>query len=296
MNDEKPGARLHLDPEELQRLGRLDLISRVIANALRQGTRRSRLHGFSSEFSDHKPYAIGDDLRFLDWRIYARTDRLLVRKFDAETSFESLLLLDASKSMAWRWKTAISKLEYGTNLLAAIAYLHIENQDAVGLLVHDASDLHHLPVRSSSSQLLRIFRTLGAVRPGSANTLCTLVQAVALLKRHRGQVVVCSDLEEDQDQIGRALETLAAGQDEVVVLHLLDIHEVEIPFQGATALEDSETGEVLPLAWEDLRALHRRNLEEFTEGWRHRCQEHGIRYHAIHTGMSYVEVLMDLAV
>src|SRR5262245_49865416 len=106
--EESPTSDFRLDPESLQRLGRLDLIARAIANASRQGLHRSRLHGFSTVFSDFKPYTPGDDLRFLDWRIYGRTDRLLIRKYEAETSFESTLLLDASRSVSWRWERSIT--------------------------------------------------------------------------------------------------------------------------------------------------------------------------------------------
>jgi uncharacterized protein (DUF58 family) len=295
-----------LDPGALRGLGRLDLIGRVIANALKGGKRRSRLHGFSTEFSDFKPYTPGDDLRFLDWRIYARTDRLLVRKYEAETSFESMLLLDASPSMAWRWEDTVSKLEYAANLLAAIAFVHIENQDSVGLAADDGRDAEVVPPRSARRQLDRIFAALETLRPDLSATgkegqpgeapMVRLVGALESLRRHRGQVVLCSDLEEDPEACAAALESLGARDDDVVVIHLLDRAEVELPFQGATHLVDSETGETLPLAVEDLKATHERTVREFQESWRSRCEGWGMRYLPIDTGTGYVDALLELAV
>ncbi len=296
MKEEPQPSLQMLDPELLQRLGRLDLIGKVIASALKQGHRRSRRHGFSTEFSDFKPYTPGDDLRFLDWRVYARTDRLLTRKYEAETSFESLLLLDASNSMAWRWKDSVTKLEYGINLLAALTYLHIENQDQVGLLVHDANQLHYLPPRSTQTQLSRIYEILGDLYPGSADTFPAMARALAPLKRHRGQIVVCSDLEENVAEVEQSLEMLAARDDEIVVIHILDKAEIEIPFHRSTHFKDSETGELLSVELEDLKRHHQLTIREFTGKWQRLCETWGIRYFSVHTGMSYVDVLMGLAV
>jgi uncharacterized protein (DUF58 family) len=296
MNELSSSAHLGLDPEVLQRLGRIDVIGKVIASALKQGLRRSLRHGFSTEFSDFKPYTPGDDLRFLDWRVYARTDRLLTRKYEAETSFESILLLDASKSMAWRWKDTICKLEYGINLFAALAFIHIEKQDQVGVLINDANQIHFVPPRSSRTQLNRIYEILADIEPGSAGTFSGLVRALVPLKRHRGQIIVCSDLEEDEREIEGALEQLAARDDEVVVLHLLDKAEIELPFDQSTHFEDSETGELMPIALADLKRHHQETIREFRQKWEGRAERWGIRYFGIHTGMSYVDVLLNLAV
>jgi uncharacterized protein (DUF58 family) len=306
MSDHPSRQPILLDPDALRGLGRLDLIGRVLANALKGGKRRSRLHGFSTEFSDFKPYTPGDDLRFLDWRIYARTDRLLVRKFEAETSYESMLLLDASPSMAWRWEDRVSKLEYATSLLAAIAYVHIENQDAVGLAADDGRGIDVLPPRSARLQLDRILAALETLRPDPSPAgrdarpgeapLVRLAGALEGVRKHRGQIVLCSDLEEDPGACAAALESLGDRGDDVVVLHLLDRAEVELPFERATHLADSETGETLPLAVEDLKATHEKTVREFRESWRSLCEGRGMRYLAIDTGTAYLDALLDLAV
>jgi uncharacterized protein (DUF58 family) len=282
--------------EFLGQLGRIDLVGKLIGDALLQGLRRSRKHGFSTEFSDYKSYTPGDDLRFLDWRVFARTDRLLTRKYEAETSLESMLLLDASRSMAWQWEESTSKLEYGIHLFAAMAYLHIGNQDRVGLMVSDASALHFLPPRSNQTQLDQIYHLLSEVRPSAGSTLPAMIEAVAPLKKHRGQIVICSDLEEEESGIETAFEWLAGRKDEIVVIHLLDQAEVELPFRGTTHCEDSETQEVLPVDLESLRKHHAETIRDFADKWKQHCRTWGFRYCNLHTGLSPVEALMRLAV
>ncbi|NQZ66986.1 MAG: DUF58 domain-containing protein, partial [Lentisphaeria bacterium] len=180
------------DPELLRQLGRIDIISKVIVDGLKQGGRKSRRKGFSSEFSDYKPYVEGDDLRLLDWRLYARTEKLYVKRFEAETSLEILLLMDATASMAWRWEDSISKLEYSANLMAAIAGIHIQQQDQVGLLVYDADDMHHLPPRARNTQLDLIFSVLAGLKPGAADSFEILVNSLNEMKHHRGRIIICT--------------------------------------------------------------------------------------------------------
>jgi len=279
------------DPEILQQLGRIDLIVSIIVDGVRQGLHRTRRRGFSTEFSDFKLYVPGDDLRLLDWRIYARTDRLFVKCFEAETSLELMLVLDATASMAWRWEQRISKLEYATNLLAALACIHMKQQDQVGLLVHDARELHHLPPRCRRTQLNAIFALLEEVEPGHANTFALLVDSLSTVKRHRGLVIACSDLEEDESTIEASLKTLAGAEDEVILFHLLDQAEIELPFAQITHLRDSETGATIPVRLEDLKREHEAGLAQFRDHWREQCEKCGVLYVPIHTGMDYVDAI-----
>ncbi len=283
------------DPAVLQTLGRLDLIAKVIVNGLRQGQHRSHRRGFSTEFSDFNPYTPGDDLRFLDWRLYARTDRLFTKRFEAETNLEVTLMLDATASMAWSWQQSIDKLRYGINLLAALACLHMRQNDLVGLLVHDARDLHHLPPRSRRSHLDAMFATLDGVQPGHAEAFPRMIDSLAQFRRHRGRLIICSDLEEDEGRIGKSLEAVAGHQDEVIMLHLLHQAEIDLPFDdGATHLRDSETGQLLRVNMTQLRREQAEQVAEFRENWRQRCLTHGMIYRPVHTGQSYVEVIHEL--
>lgn len=287
-------ATQNFDPEVLKRVGRLDLVAKLIAQGARRGIHGSRRRGFSTEFSDYKPYVPPDDLRFLDWRLYARTDKLYVKRFQAETNLEMLILLDATRSMAWRWEDRLSKLEYAANLLGAVAAIHIGQQDQVGLLVHDANELHHLPPRSRRSQLDDVFGVLGRLKPGAASTFPSLVEGVTGLKRHRGLIMICSDLEEDEDEIRPALERLAGRNDQTILIHLLDHAEVELPFDGITHLQDAETGDLLPVNLAELRKQHEATLQAFRDTWSAQCRHWGLRYLALDTGWDYVDAMHEL--
>ena len=285
----------HFDPEVIQRLGRLDLIAMTIAGGVKHGLHRSRKRGFSTEFSEFKPYVAGDDPRLLDWRLFARTERFFVRRFEAETNLELLFLLDATGSMAWRWQQNISKLEYAANLLAALACIHLRQNDQVGLLVHDAVRLHHLPPRSQRTQLEEMFAVLAKLEPGQANSFAELVDSLAGMRRHRGQIIVCADLEEDDDSVAAAIELLAGREDEILLLHLLDRAEEELPFDNISHLRDSESGEMIPVRLDALRQEHGENVRRFRARWERLCETWGVQYQAVNTGMDYVEVIHQIA-
>ena len=159
-----------------------------------------------------------------------------------------------------------------------MAYLHIRQQDKVGLLIHDANAVHHLPAKCRTSHLQRIYALLEGVEPGTGSAFSELVSEVASFKRHRGVIVVCSDLEEDPAEIERALDELATREDDVFLFHVLDEAEVELPFSGATHLKDSETGELLSVDMPGLRQRHSEEVERFRAGWREKCRDWAIGY------------------
>ncbi len=283
------------DPHIVHQLGRIDLIAREVSFGVYQGLHRSPRRGFSTEFNDFRPYTPNDDLRFLDWRLYARTDRLFVKCFEAETTQEALMVLDASRSMAWRWEDRISKLEYSANLLAALAGILMRQRDPVGLVIHDAQTLHALPPRASRTQLEHMCAVLSSLEPGSAELFPFLVEQLTAMRRHRGLLMVCADLEEDEQRAARALVRLAATGDEIILFHVLDEAEVALPFsRDATYLEDVETGEIVPINRRALARRHRAGVRDFRERWRKRCAASNVLYMPVHTGMNYVEVIHAL--
>ena len=279
------------DPEILRQLGRIDLVARTIAEGAQWGQNRSRRHGFSTEFSEFRPYAVGDDIRFVDWHVYARTDRMYVKCFEAETCLDVCLLLDATKSMAWQWRDTITKLEYGTNLLAALACLHMKQHDPVSLLVYDARDAHYLPPRCRRPHLDEMFAVLASLQPGRADALLYLINELGRRRRHRGRVIICSDLMENERELVTALTRLASTGDDCILIHILDRAEIELPFGGATHLQDSETGALLPVNIPTARAHHAERVRQFREKWQRHCAGCGIQYVPVSTDLNYVEVI-----
>jgi len=289
------GTEPLFSPERIRQLGRLDWIAEAIVNGLEHGLHRSHRKGFSSEFSDYKAYTPGDDTRFIDWRVYVRTERLFVRCFEAETSLECLLLLDASQSMAWRWQNTVSKLDYGTVLCAAFTYLLTGQDDQVGLAVHDARRMRFVPLSSRRTQFERVLGVLGHVDPGSASTFPALVDFVAELRKHRGQIILISDLEEEKEDLEHGLMQLAARDDEVMVLHLLDRAEVQPPFPDATThLVDSETGAQWAVDMKRIKEQHAQRITQFRQRWNDYCGKCGIVYCPVDTSMDYVRTIMEL--
>jgi len=239
VNNTKPTS---FDPEMVRALGRLDWIAQAVLEGFRQGQHRSAAKGFSSEFSEHRPYTPGNDLRFLDWRVYARTDKLYVKSFQAETSLECLLVLDASRSMAWRWEDRTTKLEYAVVMFAILTCMLTSQDDLVGLAVHDAANMHFVPRSGRRTQFERILSVLGQVRPSGAQTFPALIRSLTGVRRHKGQIIVCSDLEDERTGIEETLPLLAAGKDEVLLLHLLDRSEIDLPFAEDTTHQPRRTG------------------------------------------------------
>jgi uncharacterized protein (DUF58 family) len=287
--------RDRFDPSVVQQVGRIDLIADLLATGFLQGMRRSRHHGFSTEFSEYKPYVPGDDLRFLDWRVYARSEKLFVKRFEAETSLDVLLLLDATASMAWRWEEEVTKLQYGANLLAAIACICTKHNDRPGLLVHDAARLSNLPPRCRREQLDAIFTVLESIEPGGGDALPALIEGLAGAKRHRCAIIICSDLEEDEEYTTLALEMMSYTDDRVHMIHLLHRAEEELPFGAVTHFEDIETKQRVRADIAALRKRHGLTVAEFRGKWRERCSKWGIGYQPVDTSMNYLDVLMGVA-
>jgi uncharacterized protein (DUF58 family) len=234
----------YLDPEVLQKLGDLELVAREAVEGLRVGLHRSPLRGFSTEFAHHRPYAPGDALRDLDWRVYARTDRYYTKLYEAETNFDCYLLIDASTSMRYA-SGKVSKLEYAKFLAASLAYLVLKQRDSVGLSVFDSEVRAYLPPRSAMGVILQIDRILRDTTPAPKHTIAKQLHDIALMMKRRSFVVLISDLLGDVDDILSGLDHLRFDGHNVVVFHTLDPYEIEFPFKGTWRFEGLE--EELPV-------------------------------------------------
>ena len=281
----------NFDPEVVNQIGRIDLIAKYIVDGMKRGAHRSRSKGFTTEFSDFKPYVSGDDPRLLDWRVYARTERLYIKRYEAEANLELMLLLDATASMAWRWENNISKLEYAANLMAALAALHIRSNDDVGLLTCDQDEIHHLPPRSRMSHLTNMFAILEDLKPGHAQSFPLLLKSLSELRHHKGRITICSDLEEDEDEIESALSRMSGIRDEIILFHILDKSEIELPFKDITHLEDAESGERVAVNLPKLKLEHKRKVTEFRQRWEQSCKDWGIIYIPIDTATPYPDAI-----
>jgi uncharacterized protein (DUF58 family) len=253
----------HFEPDVLAALGGLDLKARYLVEGFLVGLHKSPFHGFSVEFSEYRDYQPGDDLRHLDWRLYARSDRLCVKKYTQETNVRFYLLCDTSASMSYRGDAAWgSKLDVARTLAAAITWMMLRQNDAAGLLTLCGMDDAPEFIRPSQkpSQLGTMLRRLELLKPASDARLAVLLEHAARLFHRRSIVLLFSDLLEPASDIAESLKQLRFSGNECVVFQILDRDELEFPFQRHSVFEDLENGQrrrVLP-------ASARRNyLERF---------------------------------
>ena len=245
MNAQAAGARpselRFLDPAVLARLGTLELKARAVVEGLLSGLHRSPFKGFSVEFAEYRQYLPGDDLSTLDWKVYARSDRHYVKKFEEETNVECHILLDVSASMAYRGGAAMSKVEYGSVLAASLAYLMHRQRDATGLIEFDDRIKGRLPASARPGHLHAILHALDRIEPGEKSDVGRPLHQLAEALGKRSLAVVISDLLDDPETVIRGLKHLRFRGTDVIVFQVLDPHEIQFPFRGAARFTDVES-------------------------------------------------------
>jgi len=238
----KPAEQEFLTPESVSRLSRLDLIARLVVEGYITGLHKSPYHGFSAEFAEHRQYMAGDSLRYLDWKVYGRTDRMYVKRFEEETNLKSHIILDVSGSMGFRDKGVMTKLRYGSVLAASLAFLMIRQRDSVGLVTFSDTMKEHVPPRSVQSQLTEILRTLSKAAPEGTTVTGDILHTLAERISARGLIVFISDLVVDPDELLFGLKHFRHNGHEVLVFHVLDPMEVDFEYTADTRFVDMETG------------------------------------------------------
>jgi uncharacterized protein (DUF58 family) len=256
-----------LDPELLARVGSLELLARSVVEGFMSGLHRSPFTGFSTEFTEYRQYNPGDDLRYLDWRLLARTDRYFIKKYRADTNTQCHLLIDTSASMNYAHASSVTKLQYAQFLAASLAYLLSRQQDAVGL-VGFADKVHtHVPARNRTGHMRTIFGNLSLLQPGGETDLAASLHQLAEILTRRGIVVVISDFYDQPDRLGEAFQHLRFKGHDTVAFQVLDQNELDFDFNDAVLLlEDAETQEqmlVLPdVVMDGYRERMRRHVDE----------------------------------
>lgn len=286
----------YLKPEVIQSVARLDLKARFIIEGFISGLHDSPFHGFSTEFSEHREYAFGDEPRLIDWRVYARTDKCYVKRFEAETNLKCHILLDASESMAYGSGAAVSKLEYGIYMAAALGYMLIHQQDNVGLVTFDEDVTNFVPARCRRSHLVAMLGVLaGSLRHRRSRLAHCLHRAAGMLRK-RGLVVLFSDLipgaDEGVDDVLNGLRHLRYGGHDVVCFQLLDHAEVTFPFRGPVQFVDVESLQTLRADADAVAEGYREEVRAFVERCRAACRGDGIDFIQVDTADSFDRVLL----
>lgn len=288
----QPGKASFIDPAALMRIKSMQLRARVVVEGFLSGLHRSPYHGFSVEFTEYRQYTPGDDPRYLDWKLYARSDRYYLKRFEDETNLRSWLLVDLSRSMGYG-SLAYDKAEYAKTAAATIAYFLNLQRDAIGLITFDAAIKEYLPARFRPGHLHRLMMCLEHAPAGTATDLATPLEQVAKTARKRGLVLLLSDLLAPLETIETQLGYLRSRGHEVVVMRVLDPAEVAFPFQEASLFYDVESGRELYVDPQVARERYQQRFNDHAAGMARTCNKLGIDLMDLRTDQPLELALFD---
>lgn len=275
-------TRQFLDPAVVARLGTLELRARTIVEGFLTGLHRSPFKGFSVEFAEYRQYMPGDDLSTIDWKVYARSDRHYVKKFEAETNLSCHIMLDVSGSMGYGSR-GLTKFDYAQCLAASLAYLMNRQHDGVGLTAFDEGIVGRLPASARTGHLRAMLLTLERLKLGQKTNVAKPMHQLASSIRKRGMVVLISDLLDDPEQVIRGLKHFTFHGTDVVVFQVLDPHELEFPFERATRFTDMESEAEVTAVPALVRQHYIDAMQTLIARYRRELGGAGIDYHLLTT-------------
>lgn len=277
-----------IDPATIAALGRIEVTARWIVDGFLSGLHRSPRKGFSVEFAEHRPYQAGDEPRHVDWKLAARADRWAVKQYEEETNLRATIVLDVSRSMSWSGAPArLTKLAYAERLAAAIALLFLRQRDAVGLVRFDDVVRSSVPPRVRTGQWVRLVAALEEPGAGRASHAAQALEAAGRLIVRRGMVVLISDLLMDPDAVISTVRALRHAGQQVVVLHVLDPAELDLPSSNEALFVDPESGAEVAATVADVRAAYRATVREALDEWRRSLTGYGASYEAVITDVPF---------
>jgi len=285
-------SRKYLDPVAFSKLGGLELVARLVVEGAVTGLHKSPYQGFSIEFAEHRQYMPGDEIRNIDWKVYAKSDRYYIKKYEEETNLRAYILLDASRSMDFKTE-GLSKLEYGCYLSASLAYLMLKQRDSVGLVTFDTKMREYVPPRGTPTHLHAITTVLEETNAGDETKVSQVFNELAQRIVRRGLVIVISDLLDEPNDVLSSLKHLRHRKHEVIVFHLLDKAELEFTFDGPIIFRDLETQETLSTQASALKDEYLDQIAKFIEHYKNGCGSSAIDYVQIDTSVPFDSVLFS---
>jgi uncharacterized protein (DUF58 family) len=282
----------YLDPSVLASISSLDLVAKTVVDGFVAGLHRSPKFGFSQEFAEYQPYVQGDDLRHIDWNVFARTERLYLKRFKGETNMQLLILLDASASMTYG-SGAIRKLDYARYISASLAYLSSQQRDATGLIIFDQDVSEYIPPSTRQGQLMRVLHAIEKAQGGLRTDFSKpFVHFQEYLKR-RGIVIVLSDFYEKPEQIVKVIEPLRYRGNEVVLFHILDPNELAPKFRDPVLLQDVEDETAMEVSPDYARNEYRTRIDEHMRLLSEKARAAGLDYVFMNTAKPLDKGLRD---
>lgn len=280
-----------LTPLDLQKIGNLQVLARMVVEGFCSGLHTSPHKGFSVEFREHRQYVQGDEIRRLDWKVFAKTDRLYIREYEEETNLRATLVVDASASMAYEG-TGVSKFNYAVRLAACMAYLMLRQQDSVGLVTFDQKMRQHIPPRSLPSHLSVLMDALQTTKTGGETDLGGVFHQLVPKIHRRGLLIVISDCFGNVPDLLKAMAHLRHARHEVIIFQIWDRDELDFPFKQWMRFDSMEQADdkrlIDPVA---LRETYMENLARFREDLTKGCHRHRIDLVPLVTDMPYADAL-----
>ena len=271
-------TRDYLDPIFLSKLANMELVARCAVEGFFSGLHPSPFQGFSVEYSDHREYYPGDEVKFVDWKIFARTDRLCIKRFHQETNTCVYILLDVSKSMAFAGGQAVRKVDYASFLAAALSYLMLKQGDSTALVQFAERIRGQIPPASKRTHLNVILTALQRADVGGRTNLAGVLHTVAETTKRRGLVILISDLLDDEGDISRGLAHLKFLKHDVIVFHVLDHQELELDYEGLIEFEDMESKDKVRAFPQSIRSGYQQRVGEFLDDVRKTLGKNDIDY------------------
>jgi len=280
-----------LDPSVISKISSLELRARTIVEGFLLGLHKSPYHGFSIEFSQHRPYMQGDSPKDIDWKVYGKSDKFFVKQYEEETNLKSYVLLDISKSMTFSSGGRLSKLEYASQLAASLSYLMLKQKDAVSLSIYSDKIKKYLPPNSSRIYLKEIISALSKITPDADTNTSTSLNQISDKITKRGLVVIISDFFDDPVSVVNAIKKFRFYKNEVIVFQLLDPVERNFSFQKDAIFQDLETGEEITTQPYQIQKSYRDAMEKFLKNFKSECLRNGVEYNLIETSNSFDKAL-----
>jgi uncharacterized protein (DUF58 family) len=283
----------YLQPAVVAQLANMELRARFVVEGFITGLHRSPYHGFSVEFTEHRQYMPGDEIKHIDWKAYGKTDRFFVKQFEEETNLKSYLIVDSSRSMAFASSGNITKHQYASFVAAALAYLMIEQRDAVGLTLFDEYIRTSLPPKATRSYLKEILKELELARPAQQTRTAATLHRIAEQIKRRGLVIVLSDLFDDPAAVMAALKHFRHRGNEVILMQVLDPLERSFAFGGDAVFKDLETQEEMTTQPWHIQKAYQQSMQEFLEYFKRQCRDNAIDYILLDTSTPFDKALFE---
>jgi len=282
-----------LDPSIIPKINSLELRARLVVEGFMVGMHKSPYHGFSVEFIQHRQYMQGDSLKDVDWKVYGKTEKYFVKQYEEETNLRSYIVLDISKSMQFASENHISKIQYASTLVAALSYLMIKQQDAVGLTLYADRILQNLPPRATRQYLQEILKSLVNIKASDTTNTAKCLKSVAEKIKRRGLVIIVSDLFDNVDSIITSLKHFGYQKNEVIVFQILDPLERSFAFGRDSIFKDMETLEKITTQPFQIQKAYKLAMEEFISKIKKECLDYNIDYNLIETSSPFDKALLS---